>query len=136
MVFLGVRVFRVGLSFTVPLGWEGVSSWVDTSGVWNVAFFNNILLSGIVIALRRVDGASFRTLNSRMPNLSQAGQIFEDIEVGGVSLGLSFVLSISDELTQGRVDGCHCEISKFGMLVGRFLFWDCQICYFWGEILW
>ena len=25
MLFLGVGVFRAGLSFTVPLGWEGVS---------------------------------------------------------------------------------------------------------------
>ena len=68
MMFLVVRVFKVGMSFTVPLGLKGVYGWVDSSDVWNVIFFIFLLR---VIALRRVDGALFGTLNSKIPNLSE-----------------------------------------------------------------
>ena len=81
MVLLAVRVFRAGLSF-MPWGWEGISGWVDSRGVWNVTFFAVFLLLGIITASRRIDGASFSTLNSKIPSLSKAA--YESRGMGSV----------------------------------------------------
>ena len=61
----------MGLSFTVPLCWEGVSGCVDSSGVGNVTFFTNFLLYSINKALRRVDAASFKAIDSKIHTLSE-----------------------------------------------------------------
>ena len=74
------------------LCWEGVSGWVDSSGVQKVTFFPSFFLSSMVNAMMRVTVASLgdfklEDYQSVQSCIGQeylwAGFILEDIEVGG-----------------------------------------------------